>query len=85
MFRIIGLPLSHSQKLLQLRRLRTAENFFGRADLMHFTLMHEHHPVTHFTREPHFMRDHQQGHAFICQTAHHTQHFVDQFRIQCRR
>ena len=51
---------------------------------VHPAFVHEHQRVTDLAGKAHFMRHHDQRHAFRRQLAHHGQHFVDQLRVQRR-
>ena len=74
----------HTEELLELRGLWFAEKFFRWPDFMHSSLVHEYHAVAHFTCKAHFMRNHDQRHAFGSKLAHYTQYFVDQLRVKRR-
>ena len=63
--------LEHAKELLEFRRLRIGKNLFRPADFVHATLMHEDDARADVAGELHFMRHHQQRHAFLCQFAHH--------------
>jgi len=64
------LCLDHAKELLEFRRLGIGKNIFRRADLVHAALMHEDDARADVAGKLHFMRHHQQGHAFLCQFAH---------------
>ena len=72
------------QEILRPRVLRLIEHGLRRALLDDDAAIDEQHPIGDITSEPHFVGDHDHGHAVVGELAHHRKHVADQFGIERR-
>ena len=72
------------QKILRAIRLRIREEVFLLVVFHDQALVHKDHAVRDLLGKAHFVCDAHHRHAFLRESDHHVEHFVDHFRIECR-